>query len=86
MPILHKIFKKKRRRRGENISFYEASLGLISKPDRAIPKKERKLQNIFSYIYRHKNLEQNTRKQNPAIYEKIIYCDQLGLISKNQLM
>ena len=46
-------------------SFYEA---LISKPDKDVTKKKRKLQANITDEHRCKNPQQNTSKQNPTAH------------------
>ena len=40
----------------------------------------RKLKSDISYEHRCKNPPQNICKPNPAVYKRIIHCDQLGFI------
>ena len=49
-----------------------------------MPHKKRKLQANATDEHRCKNPQQNSSKQNPTMYQKIIHHDQVGFISGMQ--
>ena len=68
MPILQKLFQKIVEEGTLPKSFYEATITLISKPDKITQK--RKLQASFSDEYRCKSPQQNYSEQNSTTHQK----------------
>ena len=68
MPILLKCFQKITEGTFPN-SFYDATITLISKPDKDNTQK-RKLQANITDEHRRKNPQQNFSKQNSATHQK----------------
>ena len=66
-PILLKVFQNTAEEGTFPISFYEATIILIPKPDKDTSKK-RKLQASITDEHRCKNSQQNTSKPNPTIH------------------
>ena len=79
-PILLKLFQKIAEEGKLPNSFYEATITLIPKPDKDATHTKRKLQANITDEHRCKNLQQNSSKQNPTTYLKIIYHNQVGFI------
>ena len=77
MTILLKLFPKIAEERTLPDSFYEATITLISKPDKNNTRK-RKLQANITDEHRCKNLQQNFSKQDSATHLKV--HDQVGFI------
>ena len=69
MPILLKLFQKIAEKGTLSNSFYEATITLISKPDKDNTQK-RKLQTNIPDEHRCKNPQQNFSKQNSATHQK----------------
>ena len=67
-PVLLKLLPKISQEGKFPNSFYEATITVISKPDKDTTNKEN--YTPTSLINRCKNLQQNTSKQNPTIYQK----------------
>ena len=82
-PILFKLFQKIAEEGKLPNSFYEANITLIRKPVKVTHTK-RKLQANITDEYRCKNPSQNSSKQNPTTFKKIIHHDQVGLILRMQ--
>ena len=69
MPILQKLFQKIAEEGTLSNSFYEATITLVSKPDKDNTQK-RKLQINITEEHRCKNPQQNFSKQNSATHQK----------------
>ena len=61
----------------ENLSFYEATITLILKPDK--DNKQKRNYRPISLINTNANLQQNMENLNSAHIKRIIYHDQVGL-------
>ena len=71
MPILLKLFQKNAEEGTFPDSFYEATITLISKPDKDATKKnkeKKKLQADITDEHKCKNPQRNSSKQNPRTY------------------
>jgi len=66
-PILLKLFQKIAEESKLPNSFYEATITLISKPDKHATKKEN-CRSVITDEHRCKNPQQNSSKQNPTTY------------------
>ena len=69
MPIILKLFQKIAAEGTLQNSFYEATITLITKPDKDNTQK-RKLQAKITDEHKCKNPEQNFSKQNSATHQK----------------
>ena len=78
-PILLKLLQKIAEEGKLPNSFYEAIITLIPKPDKDATK-NRKLQANITNEHTCKNPQQNSSKQNPTTFKKIVHHDQVGFI------
>ena len=78
MPILLKFFQKIAEEGTLLNSFYEATITLISKPDKE--HKERKLKTNITNEHRCKNPQQNLTNRIQQHIKKLIHHDQVGFI------
>ena len=78
-PILLKLFQKIAEEGKLPNSFWESTITLIPNPNNDATKK-RKPQAGITDVYRCKNAQQNSSKQNPKHIKKIIHHDQMGFI------